>query len=202
MVACSDSAGYVVDEKGIDLDAAQGASRRSSAARISDYAERRGAGATFVAGGAIWDVPCEVAMPCATQNELDGDAAAHAGPATAAASSAEGANMPTHPGGGAGLPRGGRRLRAGQGGQRRRRGHQRAGDAAERLARLLDFEHTEARLAEIMRGIHDRCAETAEEYGAPGDYVLGANIAGFLEVAAGGARARTDLSARSRPPKR
>jgi glutamate dehydrogenase (NADP+) len=45
------------------------------------------------------------------------------------------------------------------------------------------FEQTEARLAHIMRDIHDRCAETAAEYGAPGDYVLGANIAGFVRVA-------------------
>jgi len=45
------------------------------------------------------------------------------------------------------------------------------------------FEHTEERLAEIMSGIHQRCAETAEEYGAPGNYVMGANIAGFIRVA-------------------
>jgi glutamate dehydrogenase (NADP+) len=45
------------------------------------------------------------------------------------------------------------------------------------------FEQTEARLAGIMRSIHDTCAETAEEYGAPSDYVLGANIAGFVRVA-------------------
>ncbi|MBS0270013.1 MAG: glutamate dehydrogenase, partial [Proteobacteria bacterium] len=45
------------------------------------------------------------------------------------------------------------------------------------------FETTEARLREIMHGIHDRCAKTAEEYGAPGNYVLGANIAGFTRVA-------------------
>jgi glutamate dehydrogenase (NADP+) len=45
------------------------------------------------------------------------------------------------------------------------------------------FEQTEARLAEIMRNIHDLCAETAEEYGTPGDYVLGANVAGFVRVA-------------------
>jgi glutamate dehydrogenase (NADP+) len=45
------------------------------------------------------------------------------------------------------------------------------------------FEQTEARLADIMSGIHDTCASTAEEYGAPGDYVLGANIAGFVRVA-------------------
>ncbi len=45
------------------------------------------------------------------------------------------------------------------------------------------FEQTEARLAAIMRNIHDTCAETADEYGAPGDYVLGANIAGFVRVA-------------------
>jgi glutamate dehydrogenase (NADP+) len=45
------------------------------------------------------------------------------------------------------------------------------------------FDHTEERLQEIMRAIHDRCLETADEYGAPGDYVAGANIAGFLRVA-------------------
>jgi glutamate dehydrogenase (NADP+) len=45
------------------------------------------------------------------------------------------------------------------------------------------FEQTEARLATIVQAIHDRCAKTAEEYGAPGDYVLGANVAGFARVA-------------------
>ena len=45
------------------------------------------------------------------------------------------------------------------------------------------FEHTESRLAEIMAGIHERTASTADEYGAPGDYVIGANIAGFTRVA-------------------
>ena len=45
------------------------------------------------------------------------------------------------------------------------------------------FEYTEERLAQIMAGIHDRCVETADEYGAPGNYVLGANIAGFTKVA-------------------
>jgi glutamate dehydrogenase (NADP+) len=45
------------------------------------------------------------------------------------------------------------------------------------------FDFTERRLEEIMRGIHERCAETADEYGAPGDYVLGANVAGFTRVA-------------------
>ena len=45
------------------------------------------------------------------------------------------------------------------------------------------FEHTEQRLAVIMRGIHDRCLETADEFGSPGDYVAGANIAGFTRVA-------------------
>ena len=45
------------------------------------------------------------------------------------------------------------------------------------------FEETEERLAEIMHQIHDSCADTADEYGAPGDYVLGANVAGFVRVA-------------------
>jgi glutamate dehydrogenase (NADP+) len=75
------------------------------------------------------------------------------------------------------------RLRPRQGGERRRRRHLSARDAAERLARRWTFEHTEARLEEIMRGITTRCHETSQEYGDPGNLVLGANVAGFLTVA-------------------
>jgi glutamate dehydrogenase (NADP+) len=75
-------------------------------------------------------------------------------------------------------------VRARQGRQRGRGGNQRAGDAAERRrATSWDFPTTEARLKDIMVSIHRQCVQTAEQYGTPGDYVNGANLAGFLKVA-------------------
>jgi glutamate dehydrogenase (NADP+) len=76
-----------------------------------------------------------------------------------------------------------RRLRAGQGGQRRRRRDVGAGDAAERERDAWTFEHSEQRLHEIMTAIHRNCHETAIEFGSPGNYILGANIVGFRRVA-------------------
>ena len=126
-------------------------------------------------------LPADIAIPCATQNELGGKDAKQLidhGVTIVA----EGANMPCSP----------EAIRlftdagavcTGKGRQRRWCGHQRTGDAAERISRFVSFEHTEERLADIMRGIHDRCLHTAEEYGAPGNYVVGANIGGFIQVA-------------------
>src|SRR6185312_10423559 len=68
VVACSDSAGYVVDEAGIDLELLKQI-KQVQRGRMSEYPDQRGS-ARFVAGGSIWDVPCDVAMPSATQNEL------------------------------------------------------------------------------------------------------------------------------------
>jgi glutamate dehydrogenase/leucine dehydrogenase len=84
--------------------------------RISEYVTHRGRSARFVADHTVWELPCDIALPCATQNELTGD------------------------------------------------------DAEERLA-------------QIMRRIHDSALSTAGEYGRPGNYVAGANIAGFIRVA-------------------
>src|SRR5690606_12269489 len=74
VVACSDSDGYVVDRKGIDLDLLKEI-KLHQRGRIAEYAERRG-DARFTPDGSIWDVPCQVALPCATQNELTGRDAA------------------------------------------------------------------------------------------------------------------------------
>ncbi|POX65522.1 glutamate dehydrogenase, partial [Microbacterium sp. Ru50] len=74
VLTCSDSGGYVVDEKGIDLDLLKQI-KEVERGRISEYAERRGSSATYVPGGSVWDVPADVALPSATQNELDEDAA-------------------------------------------------------------------------------------------------------------------------------
>jgi len=180
VVACSDSSGFVVDERGIDLELLKDV-KNVRRGRIADYAERR-AGARFVADGTIWSVPCDIALPCATQNELD-VADARRLVEHGCTIVAEGANMPTTPGAIRLLRAAGVRFAPGKAVN--------AGGVATSALEMQQnasrdswtFEYTEARLGEIMRGIHDRCLETADEYGSPGDYVLGANIAGFKHVA-------------------
>jgi glutamate dehydrogenase (NADP+) len=183
VVACSDSDGYVVDEAGIDLDLLKEIklTRRD---RVSEYARRKAGGAYYVEGGSVWDVPCEVAMPSATQNELTGrDARALI--ANGVIAVGEGANMPTTPEAVRLFQEAGVLFAPGKAAN--------AGGVATSALEMQQnasrdswgFEQTEARLAQIMAAIHDRCAETAEEYGVPGDYVLGANIAGFVRVAEG-----------------
>lgn len=137
VVTASDSGGYVVDDKGIDLDLLKEIKERGRG-RISEYAERRGAHVRYVEGTGVWNVPVDVALPCATQNELhEADALALVRNGVKAV--AEGANMPTTPEAVRVFQDSRRGLRPRQGGQRGRRGHQRPGDAAERLARLLDL---------------------------------------------------------------
>lgn len=142
----------------------------------------KGAGSHFVEGGSIWDVPCAVAMPSATQNELTGkDAKTLIDNGVIAVG--EGANMPSTPDAVRLFQEAGILFAPGKAAN--------AGGVATSALEMQQnasrdswtFEQTETRLARIMRDIHDRCAETADEYGAPGDYVLGANIAGFVRVA-------------------
>ncbi|WP_343315654.1 NADP-specific glutamate dehydrogenase [Brucella sp. BE17] len=181
VIACSDSNGFIVDENGIDLDLIKDI-KEVRRARISEYAQEKGKGVRYVENGSIWDVPCDVAMPSATQNELTAkNAKALVNNGVMAVG--EGANMPSTPEAvkifqeAAVLFAPGKAANAG-------------GVATSALEMQQNasrdswtFEQTEERLAEIMRNIHDTCAETAEEYGTPGDYVLGANIAGFVRVA-------------------
>jgi glutamate dehydrogenase (NADP+) len=181
VVACSDSDGYVHDEAGIDLDLLKEVKEKRRG-RVEDYAKLRGTNAIYVAQGRIWNVPADIAMPSATQNELTGqDARTLVKNGVLAVG--EGANMPCTPEAmrafmDAGILFGpGKATNAG-------------GVATSALEMQQNasrdswtFEATEERLATIMHGIHDRCAETAEEYGSPGNYVLGANIAGFIRVA-------------------
>ncbi|GAB2542450.1 NADP-specific glutamate dehydrogenase [Brachybacterium huguangmaarense] len=180
-ITASDSSGYVVDENGIDLELLRQI-KEVERGRIHEYAERRGEGARFVEGGSVWDVPVEIALPCATQNELDEDAATTLVKNGVLAVS-EGANMPsTHEavqvfreadiafGPGKAANAGGVATSALEMQQNASRD-------------TWTFEYTEERLTQIMRGIHTTCLETAEEFGRPGDYVLGANVAGFRKVA-------------------
>ncbi|RMI37943.1 NADP-specific glutamate dehydrogenase [Streptomyces triticirhizae] len=180
VVACSDSGGYVHDPKGIDI-ALLKEIKEQRRERLTAYAEAV-PDARHVAGRQVWEVPCEVAMPCATQNEITGKEAA-ALVRNGCVAVGEGANMPTTPEGirifqEAGLAYGpGKAANAG-------------GVATSALEMQQNasrdswsFEYSEQRLQDIMRGIHASCAETAEEYGMPGNYVAGANIAAYTRVA-------------------
>ena len=185
VVAMSDSSGYIVDENGIDLQLMQEI-KEVRRARISEYVRLKGdgKGVWFVkaGGGSIWDVACDVAMPSATQNELTGKDARTL-VKNGAIAVGEGANMPTTPDAIRIFREAGVMFAPGKAAN--------AGGVATSALEMQQnasrdswsFEQTEARLASIMRNIHDTCAATAEEYGAPGDYVLGANIAGFVRVA-------------------
>lgn len=181
VVACSDSSGCVVDENGIDLEVLKDIKLRRRG-RISEYASLRGGTVISTSNGSIWDVPCDIALPSATQNELNGrDAKALL--TNGCRIVAEGANMPCTPEAVEVLTESGAVFAPGKAAN--------AGGVATSALEMQQnasrdswtFEHTESRLVEIMRGIHDSCLETAEEYGAPGNYSLGANIAGFTRVA-------------------
>jgi glutamate dehydrogenase (NADP+) len=181
VIACSDSGGYVVEEAGIDL-ALLKEIKETKRGRIADYAKARGKGATFVPEGRVWDVPADVAMPSATQNELNGqDARTLLKNGLIAVG--EGANMPSTPEAVRAFLDAGILFAPGKAAN--------AGGVATSALEMQQnasrdswtFEATEARLATIMHNIHDRCAEMADTYGAPGNYVLGANVAGFIRVA-------------------
>ncbi|NMO00223.1 NADP-specific glutamate dehydrogenase [Gordonia sp. TBRC 11910] len=181
VVACSDSSGYLVDEDGIDLDLLKDV-KLNRRERIDAYVAERGGKARLGTAGSIWHVPVDVALPCATQNELsDSDAAALI--ANGCRVVAEGANMPCTPEAVKAFDAAGVLFAPGKAAN--------AGGVATSALEMQQnasrdswsFEYTEGRLAEIMRGIHDRCLRTADEYGDPGNYVQGANISGFVHVA-------------------
>ncbi|HZY74281.1 MAG TPA: NADP-specific glutamate dehydrogenase [Edaphobacter sp.] len=180
VVACSDSGGYIYDENGIDLECVKQI-KEIRRGRISEYTKSQPR-CKYISGGSIWDVPCDIALPCATQNELNGR------DATTLVKNgckfvAEGANMPTTPEGtkifhDASVAFGpGKAANAGGVATSALEMQQNASRDA------WTFEYTEQRLADIMVGIHQRCYETAEEFGTPGNYVNGANISGFIKVA-------------------
>ena len=182
VVTASDSSGAIHDPDGINLEVLKQL-KLVDRGRISEYVDRVGGRSEFLAEpGAIWRVPVDIALPCATQNELDGEAAAvliENGVRVVA----EGANMPC-------TKAAAERFRAEDGVLFGPAKAANAGGVATSALEMQQnaqrdswsFEHTETRLTEIMRDIHTRCQETAGEYGKPDDYVLGANIAGFSRV--------------------
>jgi len=180
VVALSDSAGVVYHEKGIDLELVQQL-KEVERRRIKDYCTYH-KDAVYRDKGNIWEIPCQVAMPSATQNELNGkDAQILVKNGLLAIG--EGANMPTTPEGvkvflDSGVLYGpGKAANAG-------------GVATSALEMQQNasrdswsFKYTEERLQHIMKNIHADVMTAADEYGSPGNYVTGANIAGFKKVA-------------------
>ncbi|MEX0684971.1 MAG: NADP-specific glutamate dehydrogenase [Balneolales bacterium] len=179
VVGCSDSQGYIYDKDGIDLDLVKKI-KLVERGRISEYVKERKQ-ASYSEGGNLWEVPCEVALPCATQNELNEDDARML-TKNGCIIVAEGANMPTTPKGIEVFQKAGVAFGPGKAAN--------AGGVATSALEMQqnasrdvwDFKYTDRRLTEIMALIHERCYQTAEEYGSPGNYVCGANIAGFLKV--------------------
>ena len=180
VVACSDSNGVIYHAGGIRLDTLKEL-KEVQRRRISVYAELH-PDAKYLADGNIWDIPCQVALPCATQNELN-EQSARTLVNNGCLAVGEGANMPTMPGGVKVFLEAGIAFAPGKAAN--------AGGVATSALEMQQnasrdawtFEYTEQRLQEIMCGIHRDCFAMADECGKPGNYVIGANIAGFRRVA-------------------
>ena len=181
VIAMSDSQGYILDEQGISLDAIKQIKLDERAA-ISEYTNRVPSGQYTKGASLIWQIPCDLALPCATQNELDINSA-EALIKNGVKAVAEGANMP------ATLEATELFLKAGV-----LFAPGKAANAGGVAVSALEMSQNAVRqswtgetvdqeLKVIMNRIFTNAAATAKRYGKPGDYVKGANIAGFLKVA-------------------
>ncbi len=179
-VTASDSSGYVVDDAGIDVDLLRQL-KEVERVRIAEYAARRPS-ARFVEGARPWEVAVDIAIPSATQNELDEDDA-RALIAGGVRAVSEGANMPSTPGAVAAFQQAGVLFGPGKAAN--------AGGVATSALEMSQnasrqrwsFDDSEQKLRDIIADIHHAAFEAAERYGHGGDYVVGANIAGFERVA-------------------
>ena len=181
VVAMSDSNGYVVDEQGIQLDVVKQI-KEVERGRIKEYAARV-PGAVYTDGfRGIWTVKCDIALPCATQNELDLDAA-KALIANGCIAVAEGANMPTTYDATKELQKAGVLFAPGKAANAG--GVATSGLEMSQNSQRLSwtFDEVDQKLKGIMENIFAAVDHAAAEYGAEDDYVVGANIAGFLKVA-------------------
>ena len=179
-VTCSDSTGWIYDPEGIDVALLKDV-KEVRRARLTEYAKAR-PGAVYHEGRGVWVTKCDIALPCATQNELTLEDAKHL-VENGCFAVAEGANMPTTLEATHYLQQHGLLFCPGKASN--------AGGVAtsalemsqnsERLS--WTFEEVDRKLQSIMVNIFHNIDSAAREYGAEGDYVVGANIAGFLKVA-------------------
>jgi len=180
VVGFSDSSGYVSTPDGVDVELLQEVKEKRRE-RVSEYA-KEASEAEFHENGNIWEIEADVALPCATQNELDGESAKLLAD-NGVKYVAEGANMPCTPEAIEVFRKCKVRFAPGKAAN--------AGGVATSALEMQQnasrdswsFEYTDKRLKGIMRNIFKSCAETAEEYEVERDYVTGANIAGFRKVA-------------------
>ncbi len=181
VVAMSDSNGYFVDEKGVNLDTIK-LLKEVQRKRCKDYLAVHDHAAYYEGCDDIWTVPCDIALPCATQNEIN-EQSARTLVANGCIAVAEGANMPSTPeavkvfldnkvlfGPGKAANAGGVAVSALEMSQNSMR-------------YSWTFEEVDAKLKDIMVNIHKKAYEAANDYGSNGNLVVGANIAGFLKVA-------------------
>ncbi|SEO15339.1 glutamate dehydrogenase (NADP+) [Amphibacillus marinus] len=181
VVACSDSNGYIYDKEGIKLETVKRL-KEVERKRIKEYINEHPNAKFFENGTEIWSIPCDIALPCATQNELD-ESAAKQLVENGVKAVAEGANMPStlkaievflsH-----GILFGPAKA-ANAGGVAVS-----ALEMAQNSSRIpWKFEEVDKKLQDIMKNIYKNCIEAADQYGKSGNLVVGANIAGFLKVA-------------------
>ena len=180
VVTCSDSGGYVYDPEGIKLDVLFDI-KQVKRGRISEYADRV-AGATYHAGERPWSVKCDVALPCATQNELNGEEAKTL-IKNGCFCVAEGANMPSDEQAVEVFPENhflympGKAANAGGVAVS-------ALEMSQNSQRLSwSFEEVDEKLKGIMQNIFKSVSEAAKRYGHEGNFEVGANVAGFEKVA-------------------
>ena len=181
VVAMSDSSGYVYDANGINLDVMKQI-KEVERARISEYVSRV-EGATFTPGcKGIWTIPCDIALPCATQNELNGESA-KALIANGVMAVGEGANMPSTPDAVKAFQDAGILFAPAKAAN--------AGGVATSALEMSQnsmryswtFEEVDAKLHQIMTNIFHNAYDASVECDKPGNLVVGANVAGFLKVA-------------------
>jgi len=181
VVACSDSSGYIYDRNGLSLQTIKRI-KFSEGSRISEYIKTHPEAEYFDDCSKIWSVPCDIALPCATQNEIDKDAAEKLINSNVKVV-AEGANMPcTSESIDAFLENGilfGPAQAVNAGGVACS-----ALEMAQNSARISwTFEQVDKRLKQIMKDIYSNCTKSANKYGHPGNLLIGSNIAGFTKVA-------------------
>lgn len=181
VVACSDSNGYIYDKNGLDLNTIVEL-KEVNRKRIKEYLVAHPHAEYYEGCEGIWSIPCDIALPCATQNEIDEEAAKLL-VANGVKAIGEGANMPSTLEAIEVFLNGkvlfGPAKAANAGGV--------ATSALEMVQNSMrlswTFEEVDAKLHEIMRNIYRQSVQAAAEYGHPGNLVVGANIAGFIRVA-------------------
>ena len=181
VVAMSDSNGYIYDAEGIDLDLMKQI-KLVERKRIKEYAARK-AGVEYLEGcKGVWTIPCDIALPCATQNELDGESAKVL-IANGCFAVAEGANMPSTPDAVDAFQAAGILFAPAKAAN--------AGGVAVSALEMSQnsmrffwsFDEVDTKLKGIMTDLYKNASSAAAEYGMAGNLVAGANIAGFMKVA-------------------